>query len=431
MLFVFSHVLIFLEAGLLLTFYGLFFQSRFSLRKTVIAIFLSAGTFMLSCDIIDLLAQYIWESNVTITFLWSLSVCSIISMALYRCGPARSFAVAALYYAVLLALQYLGRCTLALLNQEILEDYGWPFHLLRLTSLCFIAIFYLLCRKYFSRRSAETTQYSYNLCLLCAAALASSFLLWTQTESLPSAASGSLQILFITFALVLLYRFERVRTLQEKIHLSQLHSRLLEQNLNDVERIQKMNVLKRHDLLDHITAIRAAAMQKDWDSVTDYLQTLDKDLPNSPTIVHTENTTANAIINNKYAFALEEKIDFSVDAEVPSNIRIRPHDLCAILGNLLDNAIEACIVEDASKPRAVAVRISSKRDFLIIRISNTVSKNPLLQNPKFISTKNGVEHGVGLTSVRMAIAPYQGVMEHYFKDGLFNVLVTLCFTQNT
>ncbi|MGM9605555.1 MAG: ATP-binding cassette domain-containing protein [Faecousia sp.] len=97
----------------------------------------------------------------------------------------------------------------------------------------------------------------------------------------------------------------------------------------------------RHDYRNHIQTMKAYAAAGDWASLTRYLDELETDLATVDTVIKTGNPMTDAILNSKISLAHSKGIQVSADAQIPVRLKISEIDLCCIIGNLFDNAIEA------------------------------------------------------------------------------------------
>ena len=134
------------------------------------------------------------------------------------------------------------------------------------------------------------------------------------------------------------------------------------------------------------------------------------------------------ILSQKEKWASEKGIDMSIHAEYPKNCRIDPVDLCTILTNLLDNAIEACERCSPEIERKIKLTIRRIHQFIIIKIENSSSTTPTIRNEKMMTTKiNKSMHGWGIQNVKSAVEKYHGVMEYDYKNNIFTMNVMLFY----
>ena len=134
------------------------------------------------------------------------------------------------------------------------------------------------------------------------------------------------------------------------------------------------------------------------------------------------------ILSQKEKWASEKGIDMSIHAEYPKNCSIDSVDLCTILTNLLDNAIEACERCSPEIERKIKLTIRRIHQFIIIKIENSSSTTPTIRNEKMMTTKiNKSMHGWGIQNVRAAVEKYHGVMEYDYKNNIFTMNVMLFY----
>ena len=107
----------------------------------------------------------------------------------------------------------------------------------------------------------------------------------------------------------------------------------------------------------------------------------------------------------------------TIDAHLPPRLPIRDSDLCSLIANLLENALEGS--RDVESP-AVSVRIGCAKNYLCVRVTNRVSHDVLAENPRLSTTKAHAEdHGVGVPVVRSIVARYDGMLDFSVEDGCF------------
>lgn len=180
----------------------------------------------------------------------------------------------------------------------------------------------------------------------------------------------------------------------------------------------------RHDYRNHIQTMKAFAANGDLDAIRSYLDQLDTDLNTVDPSVKTGNAMADAILNSKISLAKSRQISVHVDAHIPVKLNMSELDLCVILGNLFDNAIEASLALPEAQ-RLIRVYMDIKNTQLYISFTNfTASKKmPKLGN-RFQTTK-GDGHGFGLVRIDNIIARLDGYLSRNSEDGAFTTEILI------
>ena len=174
-----------------------------------------------------------------------------------------------------------------------------------------------------------------------------------------------------------------------------------------IDGIQKF----KHDMQSHTQTIRGLLQQKAYGELEEYFRTVDEKFRQMPHMHLTGNNTINALLTGKAVIAETEAIPFhyrSNDSlENISFVSLQYYDLCSVLGNLLDNAIEACRKLDAPQ-RYINLAIEKRAAMLIIRVENSYNGKYQKVNNSYLSDKAGVGHGMGLNNVRDIVAKCGG-----------------------
>lgn len=180
----------------------------------------------------------------------------------------------------------------------------------------------------------------------------------------------------------------------------------------------------KHDYHNHIQTMKAYRKLREDTKLDEYLDDLDNDLTKVDTVVKSGNIMVDAILNSKLSLARSRKININAKATVPTELSISEIDLCVILGNLLDNAMEACLKLDNEEERHIRVYIDIKRDQIYISVTNTCGGNVHKQNGRYLSGKTG-NHGFGLMRVDRLIDKYGGYIKRRDEEGAFTTEVML------
>lgn len=199
---------------------------------------------------------------------------------------------------------------------------------------------------------------------------------------------------------------------------------LIEIHYAEVENMYRQMRGWRHDYRSHIQTMKAHAAQGDWEAVSTYLDTLETDLATVDTVVKTGNPMADAILNSKISLARSRHISVQADANIPVALKISELDLCVILGNLFDNAIEASLTLPEEE-RLIRVYIDMKGPQLYISFTNfTAAKKQRKVGGLFRTTK-GDGHGFGLVRMDTIVERLGGYLSRNSEDGAFTTEVLL------
>ncbi len=180
----------------------------------------------------------------------------------------------------------------------------------------------------------------------------------------------------------------------------------------------------RHDYRNHIQTMKAYAVSGDLDAIRQYLDLLDADLTTVDTVIKTGNPMTDAILNSKISLAQSRGIRVTADAHIPVKLDLPEIDLCSILGNLFDNAIEAS-VKLPEDQRMIRVYMDMKNTQLYISFTNFTAGGKLTRRGgRFQSTK-GEGHGLGLARVDAIVERLGGYLSRNSEEGAFTTEVLL------
>ena len=196
---------------------------------------------------------------------------------------------------------------------------------------------------------------------------------------------------------------------------------LIEKHFEEVQSIYDKMRGWRHDYHNHIQAL--LALVGDDERTRDYLWKLNKDLTEVDTVVKTGNVTVDAILNSKLTLIKSKDIPVDAVAKVPDDLKISEIDLCAIIGNLLDNAIEA-VLPLPPESRFIRRYIGMLKSQLYISVTNSTASEPRKIGEKYVSTK-GEGRGVGLMRVDSIARRNGGTVNRQNESGVFATEVLL------
>jgi len=176
----------------------------------------------------------------------------------------------------------------------------------------------------------------------------------------------------------------------------------------------------RHDYRHHIQTMKVHSANGEYEEIDRYLDMLDEDLTSVETVIKTGNRMADAILNSKLSLASQKQITVKAEAKIPVTLRVSELDLCIIIGNLLDNAIDACMELPVEK-RLIRIYMEMKGNYLYLALTNTAGGK---KKKDFRSTK-GEGHGLGLTRVDAIIKKYDGYVTRASEEEAFSTEILL------
>ena len=197
-------------------------------------------------------------------------------------------------------------------------------------------------------------------------------------------------------------------------------SEILKKHYAEVENMYNKMRGWRHDYRSHIQTMKVHAKNGEYEEIDRYLDMLDDDLTHVETVIKTGNKMADAILNSKLSIATSKNIKVKAEARIPVSLTISELDLCIVIGNLLDNAIEAC----SSLPeeeRLIRIYMEMKGNYLYLSLTNTAEG---AKKHSFKTTK-GEGHGLGLARIDAIVKKYGGYLTRASEDGAFSTEVLL------
>lgn len=199
---------------------------------------------------------------------------------------------------------------------------------------------------------------------------------------------------------------------------------LIETHYQEVDNMYRKMRGWRHDYRNHIQAMKVMAANGNMDGIKAYLDELDTDLNTVDTVVKTGNAMADAILNSKISLAQSKSIAVHCDAHIPVKLQMSELDLCCILGNLFDNAIEASLSLPEAK-RQIRVYMDMKGTQLYISFTNFTSGRKLNKVGNLFQTSKGEGHGFGLVRIDNIIERLGGYLSRNSEDGAFTTEILI------
>lgn len=179
----------------------------------------------------------------------------------------------------------------------------------------------------------------------------------------------------------------------------------------------------RHDYHNHMQVMKAQLAMGNLTEIRDYLDALEKELDHVDTLVKSGNMMVDAILNSKLTLARRQHIAVNCKVKVPQEISVEDVDLCVILGNLLDNTLEACRVIPQEE-RFLRIYMTVNKSQLYLSVQNSAKEEPDFDERNYITKKRG-NHGLGMKRVQAAVEKYHGYLNLANEPGIFAAEVTM------
>ena len=180
----------------------------------------------------------------------------------------------------------------------------------------------------------------------------------------------------------------------------------------------------RHDMKNRMMVIQEMLLKKQYDSVLEYTKKAAGKIDRKEMYSMTGNIAIDSVINYKLTRAGEKGIDVKANVVLPENIAVDEDDMVVILGNILDNAIEAA--ERLEENKYIGIDLGYDKGSVLIHVENSYDSFVNLVNGKFVTRKKDNHlHGIGLQSVDAVVKKYDGMLETEHDEEMFVVDILL------
>lgn len=204
--------------------------------------------------------------------------------------------------------------------------------------------------------------------------------------------------------------------------IARFQSELIEKQVREIQNMYRQVRGWRHDYRNHINNMKIQLSQENYDGLSDYLNELADDLDTVDTVIKTGNVMADAILNSKLNVAEKMNVQLNVKANVPEALPMSDVELCSVLGNMLDNAVEACGTLPEEE-RFMRVYIGKLKGQLYLSVQNSAGK-VRKEKGSYLSTKEDASsstklHGYGLFRIDRVAKKYGGYVNRQNEEGVF------------
>lgn len=181
----------------------------------------------------------------------------------------------------------------------------------------------------------------------------------------------------------------------------------------------------RHDMRNHMLCIKCLLENGKAGEAIQYVERIGSQSYSNEVLFFTGNHILDVLLSEKIEVAKRNGIEVKTQLSLAPNMKVTPMDWCMIIGNALDNAIEACMKVCRNKRKIIVIMLV-KAGMLHIIIENTINKKPVLVEGEYRTDKRDTKnHGIGLKSIEKALARYEGKLRIEYDAHKFMVKMYL------
>lgn len=226
-------------------------------------------------------------------------------------------------------------------------------------------------------------------------------------------------MLFYTMFLMMANSLNKNARLQQENHFLSLQRSRYDNLCAAIEETRQV----RHDIRHHYLQLAALAEKGDMEKIKEYLSSADRKMP-SFDFHFCDNQAVDSILGYYSNHAKQEGIPFLAQIDIPDNFLGDEMDICLVLSNLLENAIEASLKTEDSRRKIVIKMYLHHTHILLIQAENNFDAKILEKNGVFQSTKHS-GNGIGIQSIRHITERNGGASNFTYKDGEFMAKIML------
>lgn len=206
--------------------------------------------------------------------------------------------------------------------------------------------------------------------------------------------------------------------------ISQMMEKQVELQISHYEELEKMDAEMRkfrHDYTNHLQSILSLIQMKEYSDAKEYIEKMRKDTYKSASkMFYSGNKLADAILADKSAL-LDEHCRIEYSGIMPT--AVENVDLCVILSNSLDNAIEAC--REVHSPCTISVFAGLQQGYFVMSIKNPTARSDSLYDIPPTTKAEKEQHGLGLYNIESAVKKHNGQMKIKCENGVFKLMITM------
>jgi len=199
---------------------------------------------------------------------------------------------------------------------------------------------------------------------------------------------------------------------------------LTKRHCEEVENMYRQTRGWRHDFKNHLQTMQAYLEMGEIEQLGRYMRELAEDYNQVDIALKTGNAMLDAVLNSKISMLRAKDIRVDADASVPKELPVSDVDLSVMIGNLLDNSLEACM-KVPPEERFVRVYIARAKDNLYLYVMNSADGSYRRGQSGYLSTKEAQDHGYGLQRIDKVVRKYKGYCNRQDEGNVFATEILL------
>ncbi len=410
-----------LSTWVLKSYFGIFFKNKN--KSILIWLIYFLWQWISTSGILDL--------PIYLNIVLSISIVFLAGFA-FECNIAQKFIMGVMYNSLWILLEFIIGYIFISFNWDYQKMDFWG----SLISKLFLFLLVQALSRFFQNESISELPRQYNIILMLIP-LGSIYVVYDMFTMSTALYSGinvmETYASTIVMLLINVVIFHLIITLSRKFELEkknyiyrqeiEYYTQYIKEKQSTINSIRRL----KHDLKNQLIYLDKLIKIKDYNKMSQFMKEFNaENYFYNGNIAKTGNVLVDAIINNKYTITQKEDIDFKIQLDIPDSLPYSDVDLCLILGNALDNAIEA---NARSKIKDKYISLFMKYDMgnLIIVLENSFDGKIIRdQNGKIItSKKEKSSHGMGISSIKISAEKYHGLVKNEITDSKYVLKVVL------
>lgn len=235
-------------------------------------------------------------------------------------------------------------------------------------------------------------------------------------------------VTFLTTAVIILLftlAFFRSKKIEKENVMLQLHDEIVKVRYQELEEAVTKNRQLVHDINNHLVILQEYARTKENEKIYQYIEEVRKQYEVTSQRRWTAHPVMDFILNQKKMEAEQNQISMKIYTKQGIQLPVSESEICVILGNILDNAIEAASKTE-EKAGWIKITIGQQNEMTFLKIENNYQVEPIIKSGEYQTTKeNKNAHGYGIKSVKRIIKKYDGSISLEAKNHIFSVRICI------